>query len=105
MKLRCYAKEDGDVFVAVCIDLSLAAQGSTIEEAKANLDSQINFYIKDVIENERGHLSDLVPRKAHWSQRLTYHRIKLQNKTKVASEKVQGYFRTSSVNLDHSHSH
>lgn len=107
MRLRCYAKEEGDLFVAVCIDLSLAAQGSSIEEAKENLDSQILFYLKDVVENEKDNLQYLVPRKAHWSQLLTYHYLKWRNKTIGAGEKFQRYLRNPSLPSipDHSHSH
>lgn len=106
-KLRCYAKKEGDLFVAVCIDLCLAAQGSTIEEAKLNLDSQIAFYLQDVCTNESDYLDQLLNRKAPLQQRFTYHCIKLINSTLRMKEKFQGYFRLQPPYgcSDHSHSH
>lgn len=106
-KLRCYAKKEGALFVAVCIDLCLAAQGATIEEAKANLDSQIAFYLEDVCTTEREYLEQLLNRKAPLQQRFTYHFIKFINNTLRMKEEFQGYFRMSPPYgcNDHSHSH
>lgn len=106
-KLRCYAKKDGDVFVAVCIDLCLAAQGETIQEAVQKLDSQIEFYVTDVMENEKEYAEQLLSRKAPLMQRLTYHMIKVWVEVLGTKDRFQGYIRSSQPFMcgDHSPSH
>ena len=41
LMLRCFAQKDGAQWVAVCVDLNLAAQADTCAEAKKRLDAQI----------------------------------------------------------------
>ncbi|MCC5824700.1 hypothetical protein [Alkalimonas sp.] len=106
-KLRCYAKKDGDVFVAVCIDLCLAAQGESLQDAIEKLDSQIAFYVTDVYENERDHAEQLLTRKAPWQQRLTYYAIKFMSNIHIARDRFKDYWRSSLpyVRSEQSHSH
>ena len=39
--LRCMAYQQNGVFVAACLDLSLAAQADTMPEAMSKLDAQV----------------------------------------------------------------
>ncbi|MFP3415831.1 hypothetical protein SB773_30800, partial [Bacillus sp. SIMBA_074] len=94
-KLRCYAKKEGDAYVAVCIDLCLAAQGCSIPDAIAKLDSQIEFYVKDVLDNDREHAEQLFSRKAPWQQRLTYQLIKCANNIRGTKDRFQDYWRST----------
>jgi predicted RNase H-like HicB family nuclease len=71
--LRCYAIKEGDHFFACCIDMGLADQGATLAEAKANLSSLIEDYIKIALE-------DLQPgeelfRPASLGFRLEYYKV------------------------------
>lgn len=76
--LRCYARRSEGVWVAVCIDLCLAAQADTFEEARAKLDAQIMDYVYDALAGEdRAHAEELLSRRAPLSQRLEYHGIRL----------------------------
>ncbi|MDZ7868844.1 MAG: hypothetical protein U5L02_06500 [Rheinheimera sp.] len=77
--LRCYAKKDGDVWVAVCIDLCLAAQGQTLNEVKQKLEVMTRSYIKGAFEEDREYAGQLLARKAPLSQQATYHWIKFLN--------------------------
>lgn len=78
-QLRCYVEQQGNLFVAVCIDLSLAAQADSMEEARHKLDAQIVDYLNDVLNGpEREHIQDLLPRKAPLSQQLRYQYIRAQ---------------------------
>lgn len=47
--LRCYAEREGALWFAVCLDLSLAAQGASFEEARQKLDAQIQEYLQDAL--------------------------------------------------------
>ena len=75
MFFRCYARKDGDVYVAVCIDLNLAFQGDTVEAARKGLDTLIHEYLQDAIEHNREHLADLIDRPAPLNLRMRYYWI------------------------------
>jgi hypothetical protein len=71
--VRCYAEPEGSQWVAVCVDLSLAAQADSLEEAKEKLDAQIREYIFDALAGEdRAHAGQLLTRKAPLRFRLKY---------------------------------
>ncbi|MGB4336120.1 MAG: hypothetical protein WBJ41_14875 [Chromatiaceae bacterium] len=77
--LRCYAEQAGDQWVAVCIDLGLAAQRDTYREVRRALDGQIYSYLYDaLIGEDRAYADQLLTRKAPWPQILRYYLIKLQ---------------------------
>jgi len=72
---RCYAEqEQDDLWVAVCIDLCLAAQGQSYLEARAKLEDQIADYVFDALKGQdQAHASRLLNRKAPLRQRFKYH--------------------------------
>lgn len=70
--VRCYAKQDGDQWVAICIDLCLAAQADCYSEAKSKLEHQINEYVYEALTVDREHARDLLSRKAPISNRIEY---------------------------------
>lgn len=78
--VRCYAKPEGDAWVAVCVDFSLAAQGDTYQEARSKLDAQIHEYVFDALAGEdRAHAEYLLTRKAPLRFRLRYAMISTLN--------------------------
>ena len=79
MILRCYVENQGDVCVAVCIDLTLAAQGDSLHEAKNKLEEQIASYLHDIFVGEdRQHIRDLFPRRAPLGFVVKYQWIRLK---------------------------
>lgn len=63
--LRCFAVREGDQWVAMCVDLSLAAQADTLDEAKAKLKEQVGHYLADaLIGPDREHAAYLLKRRA-----------------------------------------
>ncbi|QHG89244.1 DUF1902 domain-containing protein [Xanthomonas cucurbitae] len=76
--LRCYAERDGALWMAVCLDLSLAAQADSFEEARRKLDEQILDYVKDALAGpDKQHAYYLLTRrKAPASEWLRYYAIK-----------------------------
>ncbi len=43
--VECYAEQEGDCWVAVCLNFILAAQGDSFEEVKAKLEAMIKEYV------------------------------------------------------------
>jgi len=73
LTLRCYAKKEGNHWVAVCIDLSLAAQADSSKEAIEKLESMMLSYIDDAFNKHKEYADQLLSRKAPLSQRLFYY--------------------------------
>jgi hypothetical protein len=78
-ELRCYAKQEGTQWIAVCIDLGLAAQADSLDHAKRKLESMINTYIQEALTIHREYANQLLSRKAPLSQQLAYYGIKLRH--------------------------
>lgn len=73
-ELRCFAfKEKSGQWVAMCVDLSLAAQADSLKEVKASLNSQIESYLEDLNGIDREHVSDLFPRRAPFRVMALYY--------------------------------
>lgn len=78
-----YVEQQGGQFTAVCVNLGLAAQGSSKESATSKLGKQIESYIYDA---ERGidkeFKGQLLSRKATLMQILKYHYACAKEKVK-----------------------
>lgn len=67
LMLRGLAQRNGDVWVAICLEFDLAAQGDTLEEAKERLIAQTVSYLKDaLLGQDRQHAHYLLHRRAPW---------------------------------------
>lgn len=73
--VRCYAKRSEGQWVAMCIDLCLAAQADTFEEAKRKLEAQISDYVYEAVTVDRQHAQTLLTRRAPLANRVEYHFI------------------------------
>ncbi len=47
MRLTAAVTKDDDAFVAQCLEVDVASQGETIEEALANLKEALELYFED----------------------------------------------------------
>ncbi|CAM5793065.1 hypothetical protein [Rhizobacter fulvus] len=70
--VRCMARREGDVYVAVCIDFTLAAQGDSFEDATQRLHGQINSYVQEAFAVDLPHAAELLTRKAPLWHRIQY---------------------------------
>ncbi len=71
--LRGYAELVDQQWQAFCIDLNLAAQGDSLAEVKAKLQSMVDSYIALAMEqNDSAHQRDMLFRPAPLSLRLRY---------------------------------
>lgn len=82
MVLRCYAERRHNLWSAVCLDLCLAAQADTLEEAKAKLHEQVLEYFQDAYDQDEQHFDALMNRKAPRAMWAKYHAFKLLRKLK-----------------------
>jgi hypothetical protein len=74
--LRCYAELDksSNLWVAVCVDLCLAAQGDSFKAARNSLHEQISEYVTDALSGpDKAYAHQLLNRKAPWQQVAKYH--------------------------------
>ena len=70
--VRCMVRREGAVWVAVCIDLCLAAQGGTREEAAQALHRQIALYVREAFTLDAAHAEALLRRRAGMAERVRY---------------------------------
>ncbi len=91
--LRCYAAKDEGVWVASCIDLSLAAQGDSFEEVKGKLEAMIGEYVYDAtVGEDREYADQLLNRKAHYPEIIKYHWYSLLLKLGTLKQDIRRLF-------------
>ncbi|MGA7781127.1 MAG: hypothetical protein WCA85_25935 [Paraburkholderia sp.] len=70
--LHCLGRKEGDQWVVMSLEFSLAAQADSLEQAKAMLQSQIREYLTDaLIGQDKAHAEELLSRRAplkYWAQ-------------------------------------
>ena len=66
------AWQEQGMWVAACIDLTLAAQGTSLEIAKARLHEQISAYVNEAVSIDAEHAEELLERRAPLQDRLRY---------------------------------
>ncbi|HGJ5874824.1 DUF1902 domain-containing protein [Arsenophonus apicola] len=71
MRLHCMIYPQGNVYVAACLDLSLAAQADSLDEARKKLEEQIDSYLLEA-HSELEYTEELLKRKAPLSMWLRY---------------------------------
>ncbi len=91
--LRCYAQRDGDQWVAVCMDLTLAAQAESFAEARQKLHSQIAEYVFDAVAGEDRQFGDqLLPRRAPLIEWARYYKYVTQSRLGLLRESIRRLF-------------
>jgi predicted RNase H-like HicB family nuclease len=88
--LHTVIEKEGDLYSAICLELNVASQGKTIDEAKANLREAVELYLEDVYET--GDEKEFIPRPAPVEEWLKYFQAEarqLSSKIKGASLKIE----------------
>lgn len=82
LSLRCYAEQKGALWVAICVDLGLAAQADSFDEVRVKLHAQIGEYVYDALCGEdQDHAAELLfSRKASLEHRAKYYFAPVLNK-------------------------
>lgn len=98
-KVRCFIHREEELFVAHCIDLSLAAQADSMEEARHKLDAMIKDHLQYVVElvreGDMASAKQMLERKSPWSIRATYGRIYLMHKVRSGVQNIGKTWRES----------
>ena len=90
--LRCFADRNEFGWQAFCLDLDLAAQGGTFEEARARLSDMIVEYVHDAMVGEHQEYADvLLTRKAPLSLWARYWWYQLRSHVRRTTD---GMFKT-----------
>lgn len=72
LTVRCMAWPEQGQWVAVCLDLSLAAQAPTVAAARDQLHEQIAAYVHEALTIDAQHADALLARKAPLRDQLRY---------------------------------
>lgn len=89
LSLECVVCQSGKKFAALCIDLNIASEGRTFEEAKANLLEAVVGYLEYAASS--GRLGELVPRRA--PQWLVNEYLKPKDKSRRCSFALPEFIR------------
>ncbi|WP_439256585.1 hypothetical protein [Lonepinella sp. BR2271] len=88
--IRCMAYRENNLFIAVCLDLSLAAQADSMDEAIQKLDMQIQDFIEE-INAEPEYAIQLLNRSAPLSLWIKYYWFKFLS-AKNGNKKQVAFF-------------
>ncbi|QNH64565.1 DUF1902 domain-containing protein [Proteus vulgaris] len=79
MNLRCMAYSQDGIYIAACLDLSLAAQADSLKEAMDKLEAQIKDYFEEVASDPQYANQLIYHRKAPLSMWVKYWSIPVAN--------------------------
>ncbi len=88
--LSCMAYKEKDYYTAVCLTLSLASRGSSMQEAIDNLDKQVCDYVQEAI-SEPEYTYQLLNRPAPLSLWIKFWFIKLLSIWKGSNKDYRFY--------------
>ena len=87
--VKCYAEQEDDCWVAVCLSFNLAAQGDSFEEVKTKLESMLAEYVHDALAGEdKPYAAQLLSRRAPLPTWFKYYFIKLKIAVLHSAERV-----------------
>ena len=87
MTLHYLIERDGNLYSAVCLELNVASQGTTVNEAKRNLQEAVELYLEDVYE--AGDEEAFVPRPAPQEEWIKFFQVEAARlKSELVNRKV-----------------
>lgn len=103
--LRCYGyKTPRNTWIAKCIDLDLATEEDTFQEARRSLEEAIEGYIETVLDTEdKESIVRLLQRKSPIRDRLIYESIRLSLTRKVSASQPIPFLQPIPFHLAHAH--
>lgn len=91
--LRCYAEHVGEQWQALCLDLTLASQADSFEEARDKLHAMIVDYVTDAVAGEdQAHAGALLSRRAPLRYWLKYYAVGVLIRLGATGNKVRLLF-------------
>ena len=91
--IRCMAYKSNNLFIAVCLDLSLSAQAETMDEAMSKLDAQIKDYVAEALADPN-YTHQLLNRSAPLSLWMKYYWLRFLS-AKNGNKKGVAFFEES----------
>ncbi|HJW86210.1 MAG TPA: hypothetical protein VJ440_06235 [Candidatus Brocadiaceae bacterium] len=96
LELHILIEKENDLYSSLCLELNVASQGKSVDEAKENMKEAIMLYMEDVYE--AGDEKEFIPRPAPVEEWLKYFKQKaleikndvLKKNTPILSEVVIG---------------
>lgn len=85
--LHALIERDGDRFSALCLELDVASEGATLEEAAANLREAVGGYLKTVFDS--GLEDKLFPRLAPRSEWRKFFAAQMKRRTKRPAHAIE----------------
>ena len=84
LHLHSLIEKEGALYSAVCLELNVASQGGTLEEANRNLKEAVELYLEDVLEagDEKG----FIPRPAAKEEWLKFFKAEAKSLAKHISK-------------------
>ncbi|MDA8272378.1 MAG: hypothetical protein M0Z72_01380 [Deltaproteobacteria bacterium] len=74
-KFRGYIKKEGNLYMGFCVDLTLAVQGESYDEAVNKLNAVIADYINEALTVDSKYKEQLLNRKAGLAEYIKYYYI------------------------------
>jgi predicted RNase H-like HicB family nuclease len=75
--LHVLIEKEEDLYSAICLELSVASQGKTLEETNKNIREAVVLYLEDVLK--AGDEKDFIPRSAPVEEWLKYFKVQAIN--------------------------
>ncbi|MDE0045369.1 MAG: hypothetical protein OXU19_05830 [bacterium] len=69
-ELRCYAYGDGMGWQAICVDLDIAVQGVSFDEARFSLATAIEMYLETIADLPAEERTAFLSRRSPWHVRV-----------------------------------
>jgi len=95
---RCYTYQDGDLFLADCLDLMLMSQGTTMEEAIHDLREMVLGYLEWA--EQQGQTERLVPRSAPLRDWLKFYGLYISSLFKALLQRQFSNFRVYTARIE-----
>ncbi|MBE0494572.1 MAG: DUF1902 domain-containing protein [Thiomicrospira sp.] len=87
LMIRFFGYQEDRIFYAYCLDLNLAVQASSLEEARAKILDMAADYLHDALEGQdKAYQAQLLARKAPWPIFLKYYSLLIKHWVKSASQ-------------------
>lgn len=87
MIIRFFGYQENDVWYAFCLDLNLAVQASSMEQARSKILDMASDYLHDaLIGEDKSHCNELLSRKAPLTIFVKYYSVLFNHWVKSASQ-------------------
>ena len=96
LTLHSLIEKENGLYSAVCLELDVASQGKTIQEAKKNLQEAVELYLEDVLESKEE--KDFIPRPAPRSEWIKFFKAEAKDLgKKLKNSRLHKYLKLEDI--------